>query len=100
MREGIPAAFFRYEQKKQQIERVQIERAYTSSKKKWQAALQRLKKKIDQHIPDNQFDPDIPFAATAEQDYLESRVQFKTSEDLPDEAALVNALFANRDGER
>jgi hypothetical protein len=99
MREGIPAAFFRYEQKKQRIERAQVERAYTASKKKWQAALHRLKKKIDQHVPDNQFNPDVPFAPTAEQDYLDSRVQIKITEDLPDESALVNALTANRDRE-
>lgn len=96
MREGIPAAFFRYEQKKQIRQRQKVERAYTEYKKKWQTALLELKKKIDIHFPENTFNPNVPFAETAEQDFLNSRVQTKTNEKLPDESALIALLNKDR----
>jgi hypothetical protein len=94
MREGIPAAFLRYEYKKQQLERDSVERAYTTYKKKWQNALRGFKKRIDEHIPDNQFDAEVAFADTAEEDYLNSRIQTNHHQSLPDEAALLAALSA------
>jgi hypothetical protein len=92
MREGIPAAFLRYEYRKQQLERARVEKAYAANKKKWRGALHDLKKRIDEHIPENQFNPDIEFAATAEQDYLNSRVQTGNTTPLPDESSLLSAL--------